>query len=93
MNDVFVAIDENNQCRDKSFFSATCSEKWCLDSGSTAHICKDKLLFTNSYEIKSGVNLASNATAEVTAKGDVQIIVNKTKSDEVEWHRRLGHSN
>ena len=46
---------------------------WCLDSGCTSHLCNDKNLFTNSEEVQSGLRLASNATTQVTAKGDVKI--------------------
>ena len=56
-----------------SVYRASTDQKWCLDSGCTSHLCKDPDLFTNSRQIDGGVKLASDATALVTAKGDVQM--------------------
>lgn len=47
--------------------------KWCLDSGCTSHLCKDSDAFINTTQFKSGVRMASNATAAVTSKGDVRM--------------------
>lgn len=38
-------------------------------------------LFTDSHSVKSGVKLASDATAEVTAKGDVIITTSNGRTD------------
>ncbi|CAB0035042.1 unnamed protein product [Trichogramma brassicae] len=55
-----------------SFFtSATTNEKWCLDSGSTSHICGDESKFKNISRASGCLQLASDATATIRAKGDV----------------------
>ncbi|CAB0042349.1 unnamed protein product [Trichogramma brassicae] len=53
------------------FTSATTNEKWCLDSGSTSHICGDESKFKNISRASGCLQLASDATATIRAKGDV----------------------
>lgn len=50
-------------------------DKWCLDSGSTSHLCYNKFCFEQiikSDNVK--VNLASDAYTEVKGKGSVKIL-------------------
>jgi len=50
---------------------------WCLDSGCTAHICNDKDMFTETIDENNGrLNLASNDTASITGRGNVNMVVN-----------------
>lgn len=65
----------------ESTYNAVSNTRWCIDSGCTSHLCKESELFKNTQEINSGINLASDATATVTAKGDVQIKVSNDKQD------------
>jgi len=45
---------------------------WCLDSGCTSHIFNDKDMFTETINESNGqLNLASNDTACITRKGNV----------------------
>lgn len=79
VEDIFFASDIFS-CDDSSYNATTVGE-WCIDSGCTTHLCKDKSLFVESREMKSGVKLASNTTAEVTAKGNVRIVASDGKRD------------
>jgi len=79
-NELFLANEISGNVAD-SAYNVTIDQKWCLDSGSTSHLCRNSDLFANSRQIHSGVKLASNATAPVTAKGDVQITVSNGKQD------------
>lgn len=50
------------------------ASKWCLDSGCTTHLCKDKDEFTEMFSTnRDQVNLANSATSEVSAKGTVSL--------------------
>ena len=52
---------------------------WCLDSGCTTHLCKDKSKFTQLQpSTHEKLNLASNGSTNVEAKGNVCI---RTKLD------------
>ena len=54
--------------------------KWCLDSGCTSHMCNDENKFIKKEECASDtLNLASNATAKIKAKGTVKITVEGKK--------------
>lgn len=53
--------------------------KWCLDSGCTSHLCSDQNAFVNMTSTNSNLQLASNATTSVQAKGDVQIALSDAK--------------
>lgn len=48
-------------------------KRWFLDSGSTTHFCKDKQMMQNLRQTVSGLKLATNATSNVTAIGDVKL--------------------
>ena len=52
----------------------TSKDKWCLDSGSTSHVCSDKNSFKNKTYANFSLQLDSDATTAVRAKGDVNII-------------------
>ncbi|KAG7188076.1 hypothetical protein KM043_015926 [Ampulex compressa] len=57
---------------------------WCLDSGSTSHICKDIKSFTEiSRHESSALRLASDTSAEIKGRGIATIatITNGKKSD------------
>lgn len=49
---------------------------WCLDSGATSHLCKDKSLFTNIQKIHSGIRMADSTTTPIRAIGNVKIFAN-----------------
>jgi len=54
--------------------NAELSNKWCLDSGCSTHLCKEEDIFTRRLAVTDGkVNLANDSSAEVKAKGDVSI--------------------
>lgn len=80
VDDAFFASEIPESSEDLSF-NVTSGEKWCVDSGCTSHLCKDDHLFTNSHKVNSGVKLASNTTAAVTAKGDVRVVASDGKQD------------
>lgn len=49
---------------------------WCLDSGCTSHICKEKKMFVNSVKSEHGrLNLANNDSACITGKGNISMTV------------------
>lgn len=57
---------------------------WCLDSGCTSHICKNTELFTEINKSESSkLNLASDASAEIKARGVATIAttINGEKSE------------
>ena len=68
-------ISANHAC------NSVIDQKWCIDSGCTSYLCKDPRLFTQSHKTDEGVRLANDATAKVTAKGDVRIIASNGKHD------------
>lgn len=50
------------------------TENWCLDSGSTSHLCKDTKYFNEFTENTNGtLNLASNASTKINAKGSASM--------------------
>ncbi|KAL7290151.1 hypothetical protein TKK_0015865 [Trichogramma kaykai] len=62
--------DSSNLC----FFTGTAvNTRWCLDSGSTSHVCSNKDRFQNTSRTTGRLQLASDATANICAKGDVSI--------------------
>lgn len=56
------------------------SDRWCMDSGCTSHLCNNWDSFTSIKKIQSGLKLASSAVTPVIAKGDVQISTSDGKS-------------
>jgi hypothetical protein len=58
----------------EAYFSGKTNDKWCLDSGCTSHICNDKELFIDSQKAQCQLKLASNATTQAIAKGNVNIL-------------------
>jgi len=49
-------------------------EKWCLDSGCSSHMCKEKEKFTKMEDYKNGkLKLASNMSTDIEAKGKVEV--------------------
>lgn len=51
--------------------------EWCLDSGCTSHLCRDKGDFIEFEESEVGrLNLASNASTDITARGTVRATFN-----------------
>jgi len=59
-------------------------DKWCIDSGCTAHLCKSATKFVDIADRSTGkLNLASNVTTEIKARGTVLIntrVQGKTKN-------------
>ena len=54
--------------------------KWWLDSGYTSHMCSDQNKFTERIQcVSDTLNLASNSTAKVEAKGTIKITVKGKK--------------
>lgn len=49
------------------------TNRWCLDSGCTSHLCNNADSFSSLQRMQCGLKLASNAQAQVKAKGDVKI--------------------
>ena len=55
----------------------TPAKNWCLDSGASSHICKEAHLFSEIYDLRRGrLNLASNSSTEIIAKGTVLLSAN-----------------
>lgn len=51
------------------------STRWCLDSGASAHLCKETDCFkTISYLNDEKLNLANNQSTEIVAQGSVSFI-------------------
>ena len=62
----YVSLDD--QSEEEAFVGKVASFRrtWCLDSGCTAHLCKDTDDFIKIEEIKSGrLNLASSASTDI----------------------------
>jgi len=59
-------------------------DNWCIDSGCTAHLCKNATKFVEIADKSTGkLNLASNVTTEIKARGTVLIstrVQGKTKN-------------
>lgn len=79
VEDIFFASDSSSF--DNFSYNAMTGGEWCIESGCTTHLCKDKSLFVDSREIKSGVKLASDTTAEVTATGNVRAVASNGKQE------------
>lgn len=60
------------------------AHKWCIDSGCTSHLSNDKNSFSSIQEIQGGLKLASSATTQVRAKGDVTVFTSDGKHDKLE---------
>lgn len=76
VEDVFLtthgmdSIAFNTQSMDRS-------NRWCLDSGSTSHICRDANSFSDLNSVESGeLKLASRSSTNIEARGTVQLVVN-----------------
>lgn len=48
-------------------------DKWCLDSGCTAHLCKNKSLFQEIETLNGNLHLANKYSTDVKAKGNVMV--------------------
>lgn len=56
--------------------------EWCLDSGCTSHICRDKNRFAEQVEKSGGrLNLANNESTSIAGKGKVNILVTDGKQN------------
>jgi len=81
--------DQNVALSEESSFNAFQAdtlrnvEQWCLDSGSTSHLCNSIQSFTDTKEIGSKIKLASNVTATAVAKGNVKISTSNGRTDKV----------
>ena len=49
------------------------SHRWCLDSGCTTHLCKNRELFSTLEDASSDVKLANGANTHVSAKGEITL--------------------
>lgn len=58
-------------------------DKWCLDSGCTSHLCKDKGMFTSFTQVSSDLNLADGTGTQVRGKGEVKINVSIDGTDKI----------
>ena len=58
------------------------SSYWCLDSGSTAHMCADKSKFEKFNGINKTSNLANSNTTKITGIGNVKINVKESSERE-----------
>ena len=74
----FIAVT-----KDSAYNALDTSNKWCLDSGSTSHLCNDRRLFVNSSNAFSGVKLANRDDTQVAAKGQVDITTSVKNSDKI----------
>lgn len=50
-------------------------ERWCLDSGCTAHLCKNKELFCEMKPLNENLHLADENSTNVEGKGRVRVKV------------------
>ena len=66
------------------FTKGEAKSSWCLDSGCTTHLCRDKKSFTEitSIDVKR-VNLADDASTNTTATGTVSIMISNNADDEL----------
>ncbi|GAB1865899.1 Retrovirus-related pol polyprotein from transposon tnt 1-94 [Camponotus japonicus] len=72
--------DQNANHVDESFFinspeAENEQQDWCIDSGCTSHLCKDRDSFSNYENMDRRIQLASTAKASVVAKGDAKLTV------------------
>lgn len=69
-NDVFCVMSANN-CEKENIKIERHDQRWCLDSGSTAHLCNNINLFEEIKPIDENLNLATKNSACVTGKGKI----------------------
>lgn len=50
-------------------------ERWCLDSGCTAHLCKNRELFCEMKPMNENLHLADEKSTNVEGKGRVRVKV------------------
>ena len=79
------------KCDKQTAFRIDNDSAWCIDSGCTSHLCKDKDAFTN---IESGdvgkLNLASDTSTTIRGKGSVTFSTNiKGKTKDIEINKAL----
>ncbi|KMQ88628.1 retrovirus-related pol polyprotein from transposon tnt 1-94 [Lasius niger] len=72
--------DQNANHVDESFFinspKAEAGRRiWCIDSGCTTHLCKDKDSFSRYEDADSEIRLADATTTDVHAKGTVEVSI------------------
>lgn len=70
--------DQNANHVDESFFvnspkTETERRTWCIDSGCTTHLCKDKNSFSKYEDTDSEIRLVDATTTEVRAKSTVEV--------------------
>ena len=53
--------------------AANADELWCIDSGCTAHLCKDTEAFSKFKKTHGDLKLADNSSTNVKDKGDIRI--------------------
>ena len=64
----------------ESLFNVTELKQWCIDSGCTTHLCKERHMFDELVAMEDEVNLANNASAKVKGKGTVTVRSSTGKS-------------
>lgn len=72
--------DQNVNHVDESFFTNSTKTEyerrtWCIDSGCTIHLCKDKDSFLKYEGANSEIRLADKSTTEVLANGTVGMVI------------------
>lgn len=79
VDDVLLYAVEDNACAAKDCDRAESvnvrDERWCLDSGCTAHLCNNEEKFTNVTDERCGtLCLANSDTTQIRAKGTVSCL-------------------
>lgn len=72
--DVVLCASENFSDTEAAFQAENTNRNdiWCLDSGSTSHLCKELKEFVEITDSKPGkLDLATNASSEIVARGKV----------------------